>query len=74
MEVVNSGIRSHAIYQLQSSLQSLLLQHYVEKEIELRSLAISVSTLKGKAIPKQAWTGLEGSRKLRLPDFKTVGT
>jgi hypothetical protein len=29
---------------------------------------------KGKAIPVQAWTGLEGSMNLRLPDFKTVGT
>jgi hypothetical protein len=29
---------------------------------------------KGKVIPLQAWTGPEGSRKLRLPDFKTVGT
>ena len=27
-----------------------------------------------KAIPLQAWTGPEGSRSLRLPDFKTVGT
>jgi len=30
--------------------------------------------LKGKAIPLQAWTGPEGSRRLRLPDFKTIGT
>jgi len=29
---------------------------------------------KGKTIPLQAWTGPEGSRKLRLPDFKTIGT
>jgi len=29
---------------------------------------------KGKAIPLQAWTGHEGSRSLRLPDFTTVGT
>jgi hypothetical protein len=29
---------------------------------------------KGKAIPLQALTGLEGSRRLRLPDFKTIGT
>jgi hypothetical protein len=29
---------------------------------------------KGKAIPFQALTGLEGSRKLRLPDFMTIGT
>ena len=29
---------------------------------------------KGKAIPLQAWTGPEGSRRLRFPDFKTVNT
>ena len=29
---------------------------------------------KGKAIPLRAWTGPEGSRGLRLPDFKTIGT
>jgi hypothetical protein len=26
-----------------------------------------------KAIPLQALTGPEGSRRLRLPDFKTIG-
>ena len=29
---------------------------------------------KGKAIPLQAWTGPEDSRKLRFPDFKTIDT
>jgi hypothetical protein len=28
---------------------------------------------KGKAIPLPAWTDPEGSRRLRLPDFKTIG-
>jgi hypothetical protein len=28
----------------------------------------------GKAIPPQAWTGPECSRRLRLPDFKKIGT
>jgi len=28
----------------------------------------------GKAIPLQAWRGPEDSSRLRLPDFKTVGT
>jgi hypothetical protein len=28
---------------------------------------------KGKAIPIQIWTGLEGFRRLRHPDFKTIG-
>jgi len=30
--------------------------------------------VKGKEIQLQAWTGPEGSRRLRLLDFKTVGT
>jgi hypothetical protein len=30
--------------------------------------------VKGKAIPLQAWTGPEGSRRLRIPDFMTIGT
>ena len=29
---------------------------------------------KGKAIPLQPWTGPEGSRMLRLTDFKKIGT
>jgi hypothetical protein len=29
---------------------------------------------KGKTIPLQAWKGPEGSRRFRLPDFKTIGT
>jgi hypothetical protein len=29
---------------------------------------------KGKAIPLQAWTGPEGSKRRRLPGFKTIGT
>jgi len=27
--------------------------------------------LKGKSVPLQAWSGTEGSRKLRFPDFMT---
>jgi hypothetical protein len=27
---------------------------------------------KGKAVPLQAWSGLEGSRKLRFPDYMTT--
>jgi hypothetical protein len=30
--------------------------------------------LKCKAVPLQAGTGPEVSRRLRLPDFKTIGT
>ena len=27
---------------------------------------------KGKSVPLQAWSGPEGSRKLRIPDFMTM--
>jgi len=30
--------------------------------------------VKAKAIPVDAWTDPEFSRRLRLPDFKTIGT
>ena len=31
-----------------------------------------VGEVKGKAVPLQAWSGPEGSRKLRFPDFMTT--
>jgi len=34
----------------------------------------ATGTGKGKAIPVQAWTDPDDSRKLRLPDFKKNGT
>jgi hypothetical protein len=46
----------------------------------LSALKISViyqsdnNNKKGKAIPLQAWTGPEGSRRMRLPDLKTICT
>jgi len=42
--------------------------------IVLMVTAHSEVKVKGKAIPLQAWTGPEGSRRLRLLDFKTIGT
>ena len=37
-------------------------------------LNLANDQLKKKQSPLQAWTGPEGSRRLRLPDFKTIGT
>ena len=34
--------------------------------------ACSDVCVKGKAVPLQAWSGPEGSRKLRFPDFMTT--
>jgi hypothetical protein len=37
-------------------------------------MKVKIIKCKGKAIPLQAWTDPEGSRRLRLPDFKTIDT
>jgi hypothetical protein len=48
---------------------------------ELRSFTLILSNLryrpydvkgKGKAVPLQAWSGPEGSRKLRFPEYMTT--
>ena len=39
-----------------------------------KHIAALFNKLIGKAIPLQAWTEPEGSRRLALPDFKTIGT
>jgi hypothetical protein len=36
------------------------------------SLVIRIYIYKGKAVPLQAWSGPEVSRKLRFPDFTTT--
>jgi len=46
----------------------------VRDEEVLQRVKEERNIVKGRAIPLQAWTGPEGSRWLRLPDFKTVGT
>jgi hypothetical protein len=57
-----------------------LVYNFVTKELNHEKSSasdyhlVSSNPIKGKAIPLQAWTGPEGSRNLRLPDFKTVGT
>jgi len=42
--------------------------------IAVVTVAAAKVTVKCKAIILQTWTGPAGSRRLRLPDFKTVGT
>jgi hypothetical protein len=38
------------------------------------SSSSSSSSSSSKVIPLQVWTGPEGSRRLRFPDFTTIGT
>jgi hypothetical protein len=38
------------------------------------AIASVLFNVQGKEIPLQAWTGPEGSRRQRFPDFKIIGT
>ena len=35
-------------------------------------MGLKIKKKKGKTVPLQAWSGPEGSRKLRFPDFMTT--
>ena len=48
----------------------VLLRAVKKVDVKLQHTQIK----QGKAVPLQAWTGPEDSRRLRLPDFKTIGT
>ena len=41
---------------------------------KLNTLLSFVLTVKDKEFPLEGWTGPEGSRWLKLPDFKTIST
>jgi hypothetical protein len=45
-----------------------------EGKIPSKTEIFRLNYSKGKAIPLQHWTGPEVSRRLRLPDFKTIRT
>jgi len=50
------------------------LRFSLQNAVYFIMLPFFYSCKKGKAIPLQAWTGPEGPRRMRLPDFKTIGT
>jgi hypothetical protein len=48
--------------------------YYCASIFLLEFLPAMNTTYSAKAIPLEAWIGPEGSRRLRLPDFKTSST
>jgi len=64
------------LYRCSNDARSHKRQHhtYVRQCPRLIYITFSYRVYKGKAIPVQAWTSPEGSGRLRLPDFETVGT
>jgi hypothetical protein len=45
----------------------------VSEEQSVPSRLRALGWINGKAIFVQAWTSPDGSRRLRLPDFRTIG-
>jgi len=76
-----SLLQSRSVLILQSSQSAGLAIDSVDVSGETISLStilrlavdfLDVTYLKGKAVPLQAWSGPDGSRKLRFPDFMTT--
>jgi len=56
-----------------SHLHRLIIPDDVLIQFDLLMMStVMLETCKGKAVPLQAWSGPEGSRKLRFPDFMTM--
>jgi hypothetical protein len=60
VQAYNNGVTKASEYKLK---QTIFLQTVVQ------TYNHSTTKVKGIAVPLQAWTGPEGSRKLRFPDF-----
>ena len=48
-----------------------LSEHYTVRSIRVIIIIIIIIIIKGKAVPLQAWSGPEDSRKLRFPALCT---
>jgi len=68
-------MKANTMHQVYGAMRWVLMyvyshpQNVVSTYKELQSVKAAA-----KSTPLQAWTGPEGSRRLRLLDFKTVGT
>ena len=61
----------HILHKLNVLLRSNTLQIFI---IYITCATVVVLFIKGKAVPLQAWSSPEGSRKLRFPRFRDNST
>ena len=59
--------RKHGCY-----IMYIVVLHQRPAKLYMRFSGTYTNCVKGKAVPLQAWSGPEGSRKLRFPDFMTT--
>jgi len=72
---VNISQRTYISYKPQVRLKdhlSLLRAHEPSFQLSKQPIHFKETQKKGKAVPLQAWSGPEGSGKLRFPDFMTT--
>ena len=74
VHVPYENIFQHAILLRYSTIWVITYEMRITKKKEMYTVPYHSSIDKGKASPLQAWTGPEGSRRLRLPDFTTIST
>jgi hypothetical protein len=63
--------RESVFHRLKNTVVQLILgicSHCLNQTLE----SFRAAHCKGKAVPLQAWSGPEGSRKLRFPDYMTT--
>jgi hypothetical protein len=63
-----------AVWFVMCCIVATTTRHLLGMLRQVTNIILSQLHIKGKAIPLQALRGPEGSRRLRLPDFKTIGT
>jgi hypothetical protein len=51
---------------------SFLMLYTNEQSLHVCCFELFIWVKKGKTVPLQAWSGSEGSRKLRFPDYMTT--
>ena len=62
----------HSRLTFMSLLCSELPEIWLQPFVKLKFVVDSMVKVKGKAVPLQAWSGPEGSRKLWFPDYMTT--
>ena len=72
---VHYGLRLHSVTKCLDWHETTIFLYLWLHLLQARIMHTKgLSSLNCKSIPLQAWTGPEGSRRLRFPDFKTIGT
>ena len=70
--LIHSGVMQHLWMQLLPPVVPEIADQVNSAIVSMFLFTWRLLSYKGKGIPLQAWTGHEGSMRLRLPDFKTM--